>query len=129
MGSFASVSLPGMCSVSGGSDSLRFRCQQSVDSNNNIGENLIDWTFPVDLKPNTENQLRIRFVDGSNLFLMGAFLVQLTRLVWVGYCTRISSVFCTNVWMRVRMVSSLSSARFTADCSARFRMRDTIVSG
>lgn len=54
---------------------------------------------------------------------------KLTRFVWLGYWTRISSVFLTKVSMRVRMVASLSSARLTADCSARLRMRVTMVSG
>lgn len=50
------------------------------------------------------------------------------RFNLAGYWTRIFSVFSRKVAMRVFKVSSLSSARFSADAAARFRMRATSVS-
>lgn len=50
------------------------------------------------------------------------------RFNFDGYWTRIFSVFSRKVAIRVFKVSSLSSARFSAEAAARFKMRATSVS-
>lgn len=50
------------------------------------------------------------------------------RFNFDGYCTRIFSVFSRKVAILVFNVSSLSSARFSVEAAARFKMRATSVS-